>query len=51
MQADKRRTRRIIFKGDEWYAGAALSIGITGRQKGGARPSPVFIPVAEEKSD
>lgn len=49
-QADKKRVRRVIFKADEWYAGAALSIGISGRSKG-ARPLQLFMPQVEEKAD
>ena len=49
-QADKKRVRRVIFKADEWYAGAASSIGISGRSKG-ARPLQLFMPRIEEKAD
>jgi hypothetical protein len=49
-QLDKKRVRRVIFKADEWYAGAALSIGISGRSKG-ARPLQLFMPRVEEKAD
>jgi hypothetical protein len=31
---EKKRARRVIFKSDEWYANAAMSIGIAGRPKG-----------------
>jgi hypothetical protein len=34
---EKKRVRRVIFKSDQWYASAAMSIGIAGRSKG-ARP-------------
>jgi hypothetical protein len=49
-QTDKKRIRRVIFKADEWYAGAASSIGISGRSKG-ARPLALFMPRIEEKAD
>jgi hypothetical protein len=31
---EKKRVRRVIFKSDQWYANAAMSIGIAGRPKG-----------------
>ena len=31
---EKKRVRRVIFKSDQWYANAAMSIGIAGRTKG-----------------
>ena len=46
---DKKRVRRAIFKADEWYAGAALSIGIAGRK--GARPPQLFMARVDEKAD
>jgi hypothetical protein len=49
-QTDKKRVRRAIFKADEWYAGAALSIGIAGRPKG-ARPPQLFMARVDEKAD
>jgi hypothetical protein len=45
-----KRSRRVIFKADEWYAGAALSIGIAGRSKG-SRPMQLFAPRGEDKAD
>lgn len=33
----EKKVRRTIFKTDQWYQNAALSIGIAGRPKG-ARP-------------
>lgn len=47
---DKKRVRKVIFKAEQWYAGAASSIGISGRSKG-ARPPQLFMPAVEEKSD
>ena len=41
-RAAKKRSRRIIFKSDQWYAGAAMSIGIAGRAKG-SRPVQLFM--------
>jgi hypothetical protein len=32
---EKKRVRRVIFKSDQWYENAAMSIGIAGRAKGG----------------
>jgi hypothetical protein len=46
----KKRIRRVIFKSDEWYAGAALSIGIAGRLKG-SRPVQFFVTRAQEKAE
>jgi hypothetical protein len=40
----------VIFKADEWYAGAAMSIGIAGRAKG-SRPVAIFMPRAEDGAD
>jgi hypothetical protein len=34
---EKKRPRTVIFKSDEWYASAAMSIGIASRSKT-ARP-------------
>jgi hypothetical protein len=31
---EKKKGRRVIFKSDQWYANAAMSIGIAGRPKG-----------------
>jgi hypothetical protein len=31
---EKKKVRRAIFKTDQWYENAALSIGIAGRPKG-----------------
>jgi hypothetical protein len=48
-RTDKKRVRRAIFKADEWYAGAAQSIGIAGRK--GARPPQLFMERVDEKAD
>jgi hypothetical protein len=40
--------RRTIFKTDQWYAGAASSIGIAGRVKA-ARPLQLLLSSVEEK--
>jgi hypothetical protein len=47
-RAAKKRVRRTIFKTDQWYAGAALSIGIAGRVKA-ARPMQLLLSRVEEK--
>ena len=44
----KKRVRRVIFKADEWYAGAAMSISIAGRAKGGRQ---LFLPRLEDKAE
>ncbi len=31
---EKKKVRRAIFKTDQWYENAAMSIGIAGRPKG-----------------
>jgi hypothetical protein len=46
----QKRIRRVIFKADEWYAGAASSIGIAGRSKS-ARPIQMWMARAEEDAD
>jgi hypothetical protein len=46
----KKRIRRVIFKTDHWYAGAALSIGIAGRPKS-ARPLQLVAGSAEEAAE
>lgn len=43
----KKKVRRVIFKSDQWYAGAAMSIGIAGRAKG-ARSATMFMPRVDE---
>jgi hypothetical protein len=48
-RAAKKRSRRVIFKADQWYAGAALSIGIAGRSKG-SRPIQLFMPRVADKA-
>jgi hypothetical protein len=44
----KKRVRRIIFKADQWYASAAMSIGIAKRSKAVRQP---FIPRAQDEAD
>jgi hypothetical protein len=39
---EKKKARRAIFKTDQWYESAALSIGIAGRVKG-ARPGATAV--------
>jgi hypothetical protein len=47
-KAAKKRVRRVIFTADQWYASAALSIGIAGRAKS-ARPMQLFTRVEERE--
>src|SRR5262245_35758619 len=48
---EKKKIRRAIFKADQWYENAAMSIGIAGRPKG-ARPGAILIiPRAKERAD
>src|SRR5258705_509694 len=47
---EKKKNRRAIFKADQWYQNAAMSIGIAGRPKG-ARPGATFILRAKERAD
>jgi hypothetical protein len=49
-RAAKKRSRRVIFKSDQWYAGAAMSIGIAGRAKG-SRPVQLFMQRVPEKAE
>jgi hypothetical protein len=46
---EKKRVRRVVFKSDQWYANAAMSIGIAGRAKG-ARPvaAAVMTPAKDQ---
>jgi len=46
----KKRIRRVIFKADEWYEAAALSIGIAGRSKP-SRPMQLFLPRGQGKAN
>jgi hypothetical protein len=46
--AKKKGIRRVIFKADEWYAGAAMSIGIAKRSKAARQP---FMPPAQDEAD
>jgi hypothetical protein len=48
VQAEKKRVRRVIFKSDQWYASAALSIGIAGRAKS-SRPVEPFPSRMQDK--
>jgi hypothetical protein len=47
---EKKKIRRVIFKSDQWYENAAMSIGIAGRPKG-ARPGTTFVPRAKDRVD
>ena len=47
---DKKKLRRVIFKADQWYENAVLSIGIAGRAKG-ARSAATFIPRTKDRMD
>jgi len=46
----EKKIRRAIFKADQWYEHAAMSIGIAGRPKG-ARLGATLIPRAKERAD
>jgi len=45
----KKRVRRVIFKADEWYAGAAMSIGIAAGRSKSVRQS--LVPRVDETVD
>jgi hypothetical protein len=47
---EKKKVRRVIFKADQWYENAAMSIGIAGRPKG-ARLGAALIPRAKDRAD
>jgi hypothetical protein len=47
---EKKKVRRAIFKADQWYENAAMSIGIAGRPKG-ARPGAALIPRVKDRAD
>jgi hypothetical protein len=49
-RAAKKRSRRVIFKSDQWYAGAAMSIGIAGRAKA-SRPVQLFMQRVSDKAE
>jgi hypothetical protein len=46
----KKKNRRVIFKADQWYAGAAMSIGIAGRSKGSRSPA-ILMARAKDAAD
>jgi hypothetical protein len=47
---EKKRVRRVIFKTDQWYENAAMSIGIAGRPKG-ARYSAAAVARAKDGAE
>ena len=47
---EKKKVRRAIFKSDEWYANAAMSIGIAGRPKG-VRSGATAIARTKDRAD
>ena len=47
----KEKTRRAVFKADQWYQNAVMSIGIAGRPKGGSRPGAILVPRAKDRAD
>ena len=49
-ETGEKKIRRVIFKADEWYAGASMSIGIAGRPKG-SRPVAMLMPRADDGAD
>jgi hypothetical protein len=47
---EKKKIRRAIFKADQWYQNAAMSIGIAGRPKG-ARLGATLMQRAKDGAD
>jgi hypothetical protein len=47
---EKKRARRVIFKADQWYENAAMSIGIAGRAKG-ARSASTAVARAKDSAE
>jgi hypothetical protein len=45
-----KKVRRTIFKTDQWYENAAMSIGIAGRPKG-PRPATAIIGRTKDRAD
>ncbi len=50
IAVEKKKIRRAIFKADQWYENAAMSIGIAGRPKG-ARQGVALIPRVKDRAD
>ena len=44
----KKRVRRVMFTSDQWYASAAMSIGIAKRSKAARQP---LVSVGHEEAD
>jgi hypothetical protein len=47
---EKKKLRRAIFKTDQWYENAALSIGIAGRPKG-VRSGTMAVARTKDRAD
>lgn len=47
---EKKKIRRAIFKTDQWYENAAMSIGIAGRAKG-VRPGATAVARTKDRID
>ncbi len=47
---EKKRVRRAIFKADQWYENAAMSIGIAGRPKG-TRPGASAVAHTKDQAE
>jgi hypothetical protein len=48
---EKKRGRRVIFKPDQWYANAAMSIGIAGRSKGVRSAAATAMTQAKDQAE
>jgi hypothetical protein len=49
-RSEKKKVRRTIFKTDQWYESAALSISIAGRPKG-PRPGAAVMAGTKDRAD
>jgi hypothetical protein len=47
---EKKKARRTIFKTDQWYENAVMSIGIAGRSKG-VRSGTTFVARTKDHAD
>jgi hypothetical protein len=47
---ETKKVRRTIFKTDQWYESAAMSIGIAGRPKG-PRPGTAIVVRTKDRAD
>jgi hypothetical protein len=51
VRPEKKRVRRVIFKSDQWYANAAMSIGIAGRPKGAQSSAATAVTHAKDQAE